>query len=126
LYFAAGASAVDLKPGLDRALKVAESVEAEALATLVVNRLRGILDCVAVKAPSRRRHGAVMAPGYGDRHRALLEDMAILSGGRTPSAWRARCYSRRRRSRRSGSRKRRTGGANSPRAETAHDAGKDC
>jgi hypothetical protein len=108
LYFAAGASAVDLKPGLDRALKVAESVEAEALATLVVNRLRGILDCVAVKAPSRRRHGAVMAPGYGDRHRALLEDMAILSGGRTPSAWRARCCSRRQRSRRSGSRRRRT------------------
>jgi chaperonin GroEL len=52
LYFAAGASAVDLKPGLDRALKVAESVEAEALATLVVNRLRGILECVAVMAPS--------------------------------------------------------------------------
>jgi hypothetical protein len=104
LYFAAGASAVDLKPGLDRALKVAESVEAEALATLVVNRLRGILDC----SPSRRRHGAVMAPGYGDRHRALLEDMAILSGGRTPSAWRARCCSRRQRSRRSGSRRRRT------------------
>jgi hypothetical protein len=97
LYFAAGASAVDLKPGLDRALKVAESVEAEALATLVVNRLRGILECVAV-----------MAPGYGDRHRALLEDMAILSGGRTPSAWRARCCSRRQRSRRSGSRRRRT------------------
>jgi hypothetical protein len=64
LYFAAGASAVDLNRGLDRALKVAESVEAEALATLVVNRLRGILDCVAVKAPSRRRQGAVMAPSW--------------------------------------------------------------
>jgi chaperonin GroEL len=50
---------------------IAESVEAEALATLVVNRLRGILECVAVKAP-----------GYGDRRRDLMEDMAILTGGR--------------------------------------------
>ena len=50
---------------------IAESVEAEALATLVVNRLRGILECVAVKAP-----------GYGDRRREMLEDMATLTGGR--------------------------------------------
>jgi chaperonin GroEL len=50
---------------------IAESVEAEALATLVVNRLRGILECVAVKAP-----------GYGDRRREMLEDMAVLTGGR--------------------------------------------
>jgi chaperonin GroEL len=54
---------------------IAESVEAEALATLVVNRLRGILECVAVKAP-----------GYGDRRRALMEDMAILTGGKFLSA----------------------------------------
>lgn len=52
-------------------LVIAESVEAEALATLVVNRLRGILECVAVKAP-----------GYGDRRRELLDDMAVLTGGR--------------------------------------------
>ncbi|MFN7811485.1 MAG: chaperonin GroEL [Planctomycetia bacterium] len=54
---------------------IAETVEAEPLATLVVNRLRGILECVAVKAP-----------GYGDRRRALLEDMAILCGGKLISA----------------------------------------
>ena len=54
---------------------IAESVEAEALATLVVNRLRGILECVAVKAP-----------GYGDRRREMLEDMAVLTGGRLISA----------------------------------------
>ena len=54
---------------------IAESVEAEALAPLVVNRLRGILECVAVKAP-----------GYGDRRRALMEDMAILTGGKFLSA----------------------------------------
>ena len=54
---------------------IAESVEAEALATLVVNRLRGVLECVAVKAP-----------GYGDRRRALMEDMAVLTGGRFISA----------------------------------------
>ena len=49
---------------------VAEEVEGEALATLVVNKLRGTLSCVAVKAP-----------GYGDRRKAVLEDMAILTGG---------------------------------------------
>jgi chaperonin GroEL len=71
----------DILPALEKVLQVtknvvivAEDIDGEALATLVVNKLRGTLNVLAIKAP-----------GFGDRRKAMLEDMAILTGGKVLS-----------------------------------------
>ncbi len=74
-------AARDIVPLMEKVIRfgkplvvVAEDVEGEALATLVVNKLRGVLASIAVKAP-----------GYGDRRKSMLQDMAVLTGGKVLS-----------------------------------------
>ncbi len=74
-------AARDIVPVMEKVIRtgkplvvVSEDIEGEALATLVVNKLRGVLHSVAVKAP-----------GYGDRRKAMLQDMAVLTGARVIS-----------------------------------------
>lgn len=71
----------EILPVLEQVLKgghklliIADEIEGEALATLVVNKIKGVLNCVAVKAP-----------GFGDRRKAMLQDIAILTGGQVIS-----------------------------------------
>ena len=74
-------AATELVPLLEQVLQVSKSlvvigedIDSEALAVLVVNRLRGTFNCMAIKAP-----------GFGDRRKAMLEDIAILTGGQVIS-----------------------------------------